>query len=342
MKPNQTYSINISLYSLFKTLLIIGGIWMAFTLRDIIVLVILAFIISSGIILGGRTLSKAINIPYQLGVLLVLALLAGIGSILMGLIIPTISSEFTTLINNLPRLRQDINVFIGNLINVEDFNVTQYIGIGNNTNIGQFTWDIITGVFFTTNNIFNTLILIGFFGITTFYMAIQPQSFDQILQFFTRDKQTKKHIADTIERARNKVGYWLAGQMIISFILAIVTYIALALLGVPYALLLALIAAFFNLIPIIGPILSAVPAIFLALIIDFRLAVVTGLLYLVIQQVDGNFMTPLIMKKVTGLHSLVVMITILLGTALAGALGALIAVPVVSIISLFVKELEEK
>jgi predicted PurR-regulated permease PerM len=112
-------------------------------------------------------------------------------------------------------------------------------------------------------------------------------------------------------------------------------------MNVPYALLLAVIAAFFNLVPIIGPILSAIPAIILALVVDFKIALATGLFYLVLQQIDGNFMTPLIMRKVTGIHPLIVMIVILLGTSLAGALGALIALPVVSVISIFVKDLEE-
>jgi predicted PurR-regulated permease PerM len=80
----------------------------------------------------------------------------------------------------------------------------------------------------------------------------------------------------------------------------------------------------------------------LALTIGFKTFLATGLFYLILQQIDGNFMTPLIMRKVTGIHTLIVMIVILLGASLAGALGALIALPVVSVISIFVKGLEEE
>ena len=171
-------------------------------------------------------------------------------------------------------------------------------------------------------------------------MAIQPKNLDSLIQFFFPQKKHKKVVAH-IELARTKVGSWLLGQCLISFILAIVTYPALVFLEVPFPLLLAVIAAVFNLIPIIGPILSSVPAIILALGSGFQIALIVGLFYLVIQQIDGNFITPFIMRKVTGIHPLIVMLVILLGTSLAGALGALISVPLVSVLSIFIKELED-
>jgi predicted PurR-regulated permease PerM len=172
-------------------------------------------------------------------------------------------------------------------------------------------------------------------------MTIHPQNLDSLIQLFFPKKAYKK-VDHNIELARTKVGQWLAGQLLISSILAIITYPVLLLSGVPFPLLLSVVAAVFNLIPIIGPLLSSVPAIILALGSGgFQFAVIIGLFYLVIQQIDGNFITPLIMRKVTGIHPLIVMLIILLGTSLAGALGALIAVPMVSVLSIFIKELED-
>lgn len=337
---NNIYLVNISLYSIFQGFLVVGGIWLAFILRDVIVITILAFIISSGIILAAKFIQKSIFIPYTLGVFFVLTVLAGIATALYQLIVPTISSEFSTLINNLPRLLSDLNIFISDIMSRPNFNIVEYLNTEGSTNIGVVTWDVITGVFFTTKSIIDTILYIAFFLAATFYMAIQPDNLDNIINFFF-NKKRHKFISNKINEARGKVGYWLAGQCLISFILATITYPVLAFMNVPYALLLAVIAAFFNLVPIIGPILSAIPAIILALVVDFKIALATGLFYLVLQQIDGNFMTPLIMRKVTGIHPLIVMIVILLGTSLAGALGALIALPVVSVISIFVKDLEE-
>jgi predicted PurR-regulated permease PerM len=343
MKQNNNYVLDLNLKSLLQGALFLGGIWIIFLLRDVVVITILAFIVSSGLVLGARFMNSSLKIPYQLGVFFVLSVIFGIAALLYQLIVPTISSEFTTLVNNLPKLFSDFNSFIGNIIDRPDFNIVEYLNstTGGNVNIGEVTWDIITGLFFTTQNIINTIFYIAFFFAATFYMAIRPKNLDDIINMFF---PAKKHrlVSTKINQARYKVGYWLAGQLLISLILAIVTYPFLLIIQVPYALLLSVIAAFLNIIPIIGPILSAIPALILALTGGFKIFLATGLFYLILQQVDGNFMTPLIMRKVTGIHTLIVMIVILLGTSLAGALGALIALPVVSVISIFVKGLEEE
>jgi predicted PurR-regulated permease PerM len=341
MKSNNNYIVNINFYSVLQGALILGLIWIAFLLRDVLVITVLSFIVSSGIVLGARFMNKKLNIPYQLGVFFVLTVLALIVTLLYQLIVPTINSEFSALVSNLPKLFNDLNVFVGNLVGESDFSLVDYFNLGGDSNLGQVTGDLITGLFFTTQNIINTIFYIAFFFATTFYMAIRPKNLDDIINFFFTSKKHKL-VSLKIDQARAKVGYWLAGQCLISFILAVLTYPFLAILDVPYALLLSVVAAFLNLIPIIGPILSAIPAIILALPMGLNIALITGLFYLVLQQIDGNFMTPLIMRKVTGIHPLIVMIVILLGTSLAGALGALIALPVVSIISIFVKGLEEE
>lgn len=340
MKSNNNYIFNINLYSVLQGALILALIWITFLLRDVLVITVLAFIVSSGIILGARFMNQKLNIPYKLGVFFVLALLALIVNLLYQLIVPTIAIEFSALVSNLPRLFSDLNVFVGSIVGESDFSLVEYFNLGGNSNLGQVTGDLITGLFFTTQNIINTIFYIAFFLVATFYMAIRPKNLDDIINFFFISKKHKL-VSTKIDQARYKVGYWLAGQCLISFILAVLTYPFLAILDVPYALLLSVVAAFLNLIPIIGPILSAIPAIILALPMGLNIALITGLFYLVLQQIDGNFMTPLIMRKVTGIHPLIVMIVILLGTSLAGALGALIALPVVSIISIFVKGLEE-
>ena len=340
MKPNNNYIVDINFYSLFQGALILGGIWIIFLLRDVLVITILAFIVSSGIVLGAKFMNKVLNIPYKLGVFFAIIVLIGIVSLLYQLIVPTISNEFAALISNFPKLLSDINSFVGNIIDKTNFNIIDYFNLGN-SNIGEITWDIVTGLFFTTQNIVNTIFYVSFFFVATFYMSIRPQNLDDIINFFFAKKQHKL-VSLKINQARYKVGYWLAGQCLISFILAALTYPFLAIINVPYALLLSVVAAFLNLIPIIGPVLSAIPAVILSLVVDFKIALATGLFYIIIQQIDGNFMTPMIMRKVTGIHPLVVMIVILLGTTLAGALGALIALPVVSVISIFVKGLEEE
>ena len=341
MKQNN-YILDIDLKAIFQGLLILAAIWIVFLLRDVVVISILAFIVSSGIVIGARAMHQSLKIPYQMGVFFVLSVVFGVVILLYQSIVPTINSEFTALVNSFPKFFAEFNLFVGNIIDQPNFNIVEYINstTDGNINFGEVTWDIITGLFFTTQNIISTLFYIAFFFATTFYMSIRPDNLDEIINFFFPSKKHKL-VSSTINQARHKVGYWLAGQLLISLILAVITYPFLLIIQVPYALLLSVIAAFLNIIPIIGPVLSSIPAMILALTRGLNIFLITGLLYFILQQIDGHFMTPLIMRKVTGIHTLIVMIVILLGTSLAGALGALIALPVVSVLSIFVQGLEE-
>jgi predicted PurR-regulated permease PerM len=341
MKSTSEYTFSINPYSVIQIITLAIIIFAIIQFKDIVVLFILAFILSSGIMLGSNEIRKKIPISYKLGVALIISIILAIITLLSVLIIPALKNESQNLANNFPQFIQEANTIVQNVTGLKNMNIIDYfegVGKGDDT-VSQYAWDIVTGVFFTTKNVINTLIYIGFLLVTTFYMAIQPKSFDELIQFFFSKKKAP-YVADIIQKSREKAGYWILGQCLISAILTSITYVVLFFLGIPYALLLSVIAGVFNLIPFIGPLLSMIPTVIFALFVSLQSAIIIGLFYLGVQQLDGHFMTPLIMRKVTGLHSLIIMISILVGTALAGALGALIAVPIISVLSLFYKELE--
>ena len=113
-------------------------------------------------------------------------------------------------------------------------------------------------------------------------------------------------------------------------------------MGVPYALILALFAGFFELIPYLGPIISAVPAVALA----FLISPVTGFmvlgLYIAIQQMENHIITPQVMKKAVGLNPVIVILALLIGAKVAGIYGAILAIPVAAIISVLVSDIMKK
>jgi predicted PurR-regulated permease PerM len=129
-------------------------------------------------------------------------------------------------------------------------------------------------------------------------------------------------------RVQDKLGLWLRAQLLLSGIIFLVTWIGLLILGVKYSLVLALIAGITEVIPFIGPIIGAIPAVLLAFLQSPIKALLVLILYLVIQQLEGNILVPKVMQKTVGLNPIVVIVVILLGAKIAGVLGALLSIPV--------------
>ena len=135
------------------------------------------------------------------------------------------------------------------------------------------------------------------------------------------------------------MGMWLRGQLFLSFIVGLLVYIGLLILGVKYALVLALIAAILEIIPFIGPTIAAIPAILVGLTDSWIKALVVVILYFVVQQLENHIIVPKVMQKAVGLNPIVVIIVIMVGAKLGGIVGALIAVPVAAAIGVFVGDI---
>ena len=131
----------------------------------------------------------------------------------------------------------------------------------------------------------------------------------------------------------------MRGQLILSLLIGTTTFIGLTLLGVEYALPLAIIAGLLEVVPVIGPIISGIPAVLVALTVSPLLAVLVGGLYLAIQQVESHVIVPQVMKRAVGLNPLLVILAVSVGTRLLGISGALLAVPIAVVIQVVAKEI---
>ena len=120
------------------------------------------------------------------------------------------------------------------------------------------------------------------------------------------------------------------------------TGVAYTLLGLPSALLLALIAALTEAIPIIGPLLGAIPAILVAATVSPELALIVAGVYVVLQVLEGNVLVPMVMRNTVGISPLLVLLSLLIGAAVGGLVGAFLAVPVVASIEIAVAHLQAR
>jgi predicted PurR-regulated permease PerM len=147
-----------------------------------------------------------------------------------------------------------------------------------------------------------------------------------VLAFVPGDRRKRAH--RVWNGAETRLGMWVRGQLILMAALGIATSIAYTLLGVPGALLLGLFAAIAEGIPIVGPLIGAIPAVLVAATVSPELALAVAGVYLVLQLIEGNILVPIVMRNAVGISPFLVILSVLIGAAAGGFIGALLAVPI--------------
>jgi len=178
---------------------------------------------------------------------------------------------------------------------------------------------IVGGVF--TNAIFFMSTL--FFSM---YLTIEKNILATLLLSFA-GKETAERWIGTVHRIEKRMNAWFWGELTLMTAIGVLTFIGLNLIGVKYALPLAIIAGVLEVVPNIGPILSTVPAFFVALTGSYFLGFSTIALYFIVQQLENNFIVPYIMRKAVGLHPIITLIALVVGGRIGGVLGVLLAIP---------------
>jgi predicted PurR-regulated permease PerM len=161
-----------------------------------------------------------------------------------------------------------------------------------------------------------------------------------LLAYFPADSRAgARHIWNEVE---TRLGLWVRGQLTLMGTMGVATGTAYFLLGVPGALLLGLIAAIAEAIPIVGPLLGAIPAVLVASTVSPQLALIVAGVYIVIQLIEGSVLVPLVMRNTIGISPLLVMLSLLVGAAAGGLLGALLAVPIVASAEIILSQLQAR
>ncbi len=144
--------------------------------------------------------------------------------------------------------------------------------------------------------------------------------------------------SDLIAKADQAVGGYLRGQLLITSILGVFVWIGLKIVGVPLAEAISFLAAIFNLVPYLGPIIGVIPAVILGFTVSPLTALLAVVVFVVANQIEGNILSPFILSKSTNLHPVTVLLAILAGAGLFGLVGALLAVPVVALVKVILEE----
>lgn len=323
----ETKVIAISTGTILKVvavLLILGFLWF---IRDIVGLIIVSILLAALIDPFADWLQKR-KVPRGISVLFIYFVLLVILSLAMVLIIPPLIEQMTALLTSFGYADQ-VSAWVGQL---RTFAVEQDF-----SNLSEFSGAI--------NQVFSTLS--GFVGgivgmvlvlVLTFYMVVEEQAARNFFKSIA-PKKYEPHLAKLIAKMQHKIGAWLRGQIILGLIVGTASYIGLTILGVKYALVLAIIAGLFEIVPYIGPTVAAIPAVILAFIQAPLTGVLVLVLYVLIQQLENNVLVPKIMQKVTGLNPIISIVALLVGVKLAGIVGAILAVPVAAMVSVLLEDI---
>lgn len=183
----------------------------------------------------------------------------------------------------------------------------------------------------------------GVFGLLTililaFYLLVDS---DAIVRAFLRlfPESERDRAEDGCRRVATKVSAWLGGQLLLAGIIGTTAAIGLWLLGVPYFYVLALIAAVGEMIPVVGPVLSAIPAIAVAFTVSPATALFVTIFFLIQQQVENHLLVPKVMERQVGVSAPIVIIALLIGGSLLGIVGAILAVPTAAILQVLLQEI---
>lgn len=202
------------------------------------------------------------------------------------------------------------------------------------TSTGQGAFRALSGVF---GGVFSFLLIL----LLSFYFAVQETGIDDFLRIMTPVKH-QKYAISLWRRSQVKIGLWMQGQLLLSLIVAILIYLWLTILGVPYALLLAIFAAIAELVPVFGSLAAAIPGTVVAFSVGgFPLALLVAGGYLVINQIQGNLIYPLVVKRIVGVPPLLVILALIAGAQLAGFLGILLSVPIAAALQELVSDIEK-
>lgn len=328
--PNHTH-VEITTTTIFKSILIILLFVLLYVLKDVVIIFLFALIIASAISPFANWLDER-GFPRLLGVLLLYLTVFSLFVFVFVLIIPYVSDELGQLTQTLPKLVSKVSSSIENVQKgspqyLDFISELQNILEGTSNYLQQSAQSVVSVIASVFGGIFSFIAII----VISFYLAVTRKGIETFLSSVVPDEY-ESYIVSLWERTEIKVGKWLQGQLLLGLIVGLVVYVGLSLMDIKFALVLGALAMVLEIVPMVGPVVAAIPTIFLALIQSPTLALWVLLFYIIVQQLENHILVPLVFGKTIGLNPVVVIIALLVGQQLAGIPGMIISVPLSTII----------
>jgi predicted PurR-regulated permease PerM len=274
------------------------------------------------------------RLPRWLAILAVYLVIVGALIVAGTLVMPPLVSQAADLWTHLPEHIERVQMFlvdrgfVTHTITLEEAvrrapgSTSSAVG----TVANAFTWTVTTALGMLT------------VVVLTFYLLIDSR---ELLAGFVRlfPRDARPRVVEVSGKVSAKVSAWLSGQLILAGTIGVTAAAGLYFLRVPYFYVLAVIAGLGEMVPVIGPVLSAVPAILVALTVSPRTALFVAIFWILQQQLENHLLVPRVMARQVGVSPVIVIAALLIGGAVLGILGAVLAVPTAAILQVVVQEL---
>lgn len=331
-------TIQISTSTILKTAGIILGLVLLYLIKTVLVMLFLAVIIAAAVDMPIDWLVRhKIRRGLAVAIVYVFAISA-LGAILY-LVIPALASQIKTIATSLPDYILALQFKLRGIgTGISDQSLHDFLVSISNNLAGSFN-NIILGII----NLFGGFLSAIFVLIISIYLAVREQAVKKFFLLFVPEAN-KEYAGNLLDRMIFKLGAWLRGQIVLMAIISVLVYIALKILKIKFALTLALLAGLLEIVPIIGPIISAIPGILFAFLQydSIGFALVVALAYYIVQELEKYLIVPFVMKKAVGLNPISIMVAVLVGAELYGIIGAVLAIPVAALISIGFADLMER
>jgi predicted PurR-regulated permease PerM len=334
---DQSHTISVSTWTILKVIIMLIALGLIWVLRDVVAMIFVALLLSALIDPFADWFGRH-HIPRALAVILVYICLLGIGTSIIILLVPPLVAQVQQLVTNFSSIVESL---MGTVNRFQA--VTIQYGFGENFQSGLQALESgvsssVSGIFSTVTGFFGSLAALVIVFVLTFYMVVEE---DSARRFFKNmaPVEYQPFLSGLFNKMQKRIGYWLRGQLVLGLVVGLAVYVGLLILGVPYALLLGLIAGLLEIVPYAGPMLAAVPVLIIAFSVSPIKGILAIILFIVIQQVENNLLVPKIMQKATGLNPVVSIVAMLVGVKFGGVTGALLAIPVATMASVAIEEL---
>lgn len=329
-------SISISLGTIVKFVLVVLFFILAFVLKDLILVLLMSIVIASAVEPGTQWFVRR-KVPRLFAVIAIyIAIAICFAGVIFFLFLPLLS-ESSDFLRNFPTyfnagtISDTLNN--GFLGSGSLSNFTNTIDLENVVSqINHVAGSVTSNAFGTVASFFGGVMSFFLIVVLSFYLAVEEDGVGKFLKAVTTLKH-EKYVISLWKRSQRKIGLWMQGQLVLAIIVGMLVYLGLLIINVPNALLLAFLAAAFEIIPLFGPILASIPAIAIAFVTGgIPLAGIVVGLYVIIQQFENQLIYPLVVKKVVGVSPIVSIVALAVGWQLAGLTGLILSVPIAAVI----------
>ncbi len=313
-----------------STVIVIAIAFFLYEIKGILIAIFASYIIMASLYPFVLFLRKK-RVPEIIAVISIYTIVIGVIFLLITPIWPFFVSQVTSFIEAAPGYINKASSSLG--IQISKDQIDSAI-VSSASSVGQRAISTTTQVFGGVFSILTVFIL-------SFYLLLDRDRYETAIPKLFPSKYRKKALI-TMHQVEEKLGFWLRGQIVLSFSVGILTWVALRILGLEFALPLAILAGALEIIPTLGPIIAAVPAVIIGLSISPIMTAWIIVAYTAIQIMENNILVPKIMEKAVGLNPvLIIVVVILIGANLFGVIGALLSIPFISALILILKAINQ-